>query len=201
MTTARNAIEVRPEDLERLIFWIRGERVILDSSIARLYRVEVRSLNQAVRRNRKRFPADFLVQLTPEETRSLRSQFVILDPPPGATGQSASRRKRGIHSKYSALAFTEQGVAMLSSVLRSDRAIQVNVEIMRAFVRLRRLVETRPDLASRIDELEKRHDAKFKIVFDALRALMEPPRTPQRRMIGFRTGRPARNDAVRVPRS
>jgi hypothetical protein len=201
MPTTRNSVEVSAEALERLIFWVRGERVILDSAIARLYRVDVKRLNQAVRRNRKRFPTDFLIELTSEETRSLRSQFVTLDPPPKAGSTSVTPRKRGSHSKYAALAFTEQGVAMLSSVLRSDRAIQVNVEIMRAFVRLRHVLGTRSDLAARIDELEKRHEGKFRIVFDALRVLMEPPRVPQRRLIGFRTGRPTRKELARAHRS
>jgi hypothetical protein len=123
--------------------------------------------------DRSRFPADFMFQLTSEEAARLRSQSVILD----AAG-------RGQHRKYPPLAFTEQGVAMLSSVLRSKRAVQVNIEIMRAFVRLRQMLEVNADLAQKIAALEKRYDAQFRVVFDAIRELMTPPAKPRRR-IGF----------------
>ena len=135
-------------------------------------------LNQAVTRNRKRFPEDFMFQLTQEETSALRSQIVTLKP------------GRGKHSKYLAYAFTEQGVAMLSSVLGSDRAIEVNIAIMRAFVRLREILASHKDLARKLETLEKHlgeHDKKFQIVFEAIRQLMAPPQQGEKkRHIGFR---------------
>jgi hypothetical protein len=156
--------------IERTILVLRGERVMLDVDIALLYGVETRALVQAVKRNRERFPSDFMFQLTPEEIENLRSQSVI--------SSWGGRR-------YRPYAFTEQGVAMLSSVLRSKRAVQVNIEIMRAFVRLRQVMSTQGDLIRRLDELEQRYDAHFKIVFDALRQLMSPPASARKR-IGFR---------------
>ncbi len=149
---------------------------MLDSDLAALYGVPTFRLNEQVRRNPRRFPPDFMLQLTWEETRSLRSQFAILD------------GGRGRHRKYRPHAFTEQGVAMLSSVLHSDRAVQVNVDIMRAFVRLRELLATHKNLARRLEELEKRHDAQFKIVFDLFRKLMAPRQRDGRRPIGFLAG-------------
>jgi hypothetical protein len=145
---------------------------MLDSDLAKLYGVPTRRLNEQVRRNIRRFPADFMFQLTNEEFETLRSQFAI------------SRRTHG-GRRYLPLAFTEQGVAMLSSVLRSERAIQVNIEIMRTFVRLRRMAMSHADLARRLDALESKYDAKFKEVFDAIRQLMEPPPQPPRPRIGF----------------
>lgn len=158
--------------IEGQILLFRGQRVILDLVLAGLYGVEVRALNQAVGRNIDRFPGDFMLQLTPAEVQSLRSHFVILK-----TG-------RGKHSKYAPYAFTEQGVAMLSSVLRSKRAVQVNIEIMRAFVRLRQILATNADLARKLEALERKYDAQFRVVFDAIRELMEPAPVPTR-PIGF----------------
>ena len=132
---------------------------------------------QAVKRNLKRFPDDFMFQLTADEALSLRSQFVIL------------KAGRGQHSKFLPYAFTEQGVAMLSSVLNSDRAIEVNIAIVRAFVRLREILSTHKDLARKFDALERKlaeHDDKFTVVFDAIRKMMEPPPEPKKRRIGFR---------------
>jgi len=151
---------------------------MLDADLARLYGVEVRTLNQAVRRNAARFPADFMFQLTWEETERSRSQIVILNKADG----------RGRNIKYLPYAFTEQGVAMLSSVLRSERAVQVNVEIMRAFVRLRGLIGHNRELARRLDDLESRYDQQFKVVFDAIRELMTPPAPAPKRRIGFVSG-------------
>ena len=162
------------EVLEPLIFLIRGHRVMLDSDLARLYEVGTKTLNQAVNRNRDRFPEDFMFQLNPAEAARLRSQFVTLK-----TG-------RGRHRKYLPYCFTEQGVAMLSSVLRSRRAVLVNIEIMRAFVRLRHLLASNAELARKLAALEKKYDAQFKAVFDAIRGLMTPPE-PKRRPIGFVT--------------
>jgi len=135
---------------------------MLDAVLAELYGVETRSLVQAVQRNRERFPADFMFQLTAEEHEGLRSQVVI------SKGRGGRR--------YPPYAFTEQGVAMLSSVLRSPRAVQVNIEIMRAFVRLREMLASHRDLARRLDELEQRYDAQFRAVFDAFVSSWRRPR-------------------------
>jgi hypothetical protein len=153
---------------------IRGHNVLLDADLALLYGVTVSALNQAVKRNAERFPRDFMFQLSAAEAAALRSQTVTLD------------GRRGAHRKYRPYAFTEQGVAMLSSVLRSRRAVLVNVEIMRAFVRLRRMFESHADLARKLDALERRYDAQFRVVFQAIRELMVPPAGPRRR-IGFRS--------------
>jgi len=146
---------------------------MLSTDLAELYGVEPRVLVQAVKRNIERFPEDFMFQLNEEEFSDLKSQFV--------TSSWGGIRRAAPY------AFTEQGVSMLSSVLRSKRAVQVNVEIMRAFVRLRRMLATHEDLARKLDALEKKYDAQFKAVFDAIRQLMTPPQ-PKRRQIGFRPG-------------
>jgi len=161
------------ERVESAILFIRGEKVMLDSDLAELYDVETRVLNQAVRRNLARFPADFMFQLTPEESDIVvrsRSQSVIL--------------KRGTNLKYQPYAFTEQGVAMLSSVLNSERAVAVNIGIMRAFVKLRQMLASNAELARKLAMLEQKYDAQFKVVFDAIRQLMSPPAKPKRE-IGF----------------
>lgn len=176
MPKPKIAASIAQETFEGLILTLRGQRVILDFGLAPLYRVEVRTLNQAVRRNRDRFPADFMFRLTADELDSLRSQSVILK-----TG-------RGGHTKYPPYAFTEQGVAMLSGVLQSKRAIQVNIEIMRAFVRLRQLLSANAELASKLEALEQRYDAQFKVVFDAIRELMAP-KAARSRPIGFVTSK------------
>jgi len=163
------------ERIEKAILLIRGKKVMLDADLASLYGVETRVLVQAVRRNLGRFPEDFMFQLCKEEVDFLRSQIVTL------------KRGRGQHSKYLPYVFTEQGVAMLSSVLRSPRAIQVNIEIMRAFVRLRQMLASHAELARKLDALEQKYDVQFKAVFDAIRQLMVPPE-PKRRPIGFRKG-------------
>lgn len=144
---------------------------MLSVHLAKLYDVETRALNQAVKRNSKRFPKDFMFQLNRAEIKALVSQHVIP------------------HEKYLGgslpYAFTEQGVAMLSSVLRSERALQVNIEIMRAFVKLRELLSTHKDLVHKLDELEKKYDVQFRVVFEAIRQLMQPPEIPKRE-IGFK---------------
>jgi len=161
---------------------IRGHKVMLAPDLATLYGVQTKALVQAVKRNRERFPLDFVFQLTEQEVKALRSQIVTLDaadnPPQG----------RGKYAKYMPYAFTEQGVAMLSSVLNSKQAVQVNVEIMRAFVRLRDLIGHNRDLAKRLDVLESRYDRQFKVVFDAIRELMTPPAPAPKRRIGFVQG-------------
>ena len=164
---------VPAERIESRILLLRGHKVMLSTDLAELYGVEPRVLVQAVKRNIERFPEDFMFQLNEEEFSDLKSQFV--------TSSWGGIRRAAPY------AFTEQGVAMLSSVLRSKRAVQVNVEIMRAFVRLRRMLATHEDLARKLDALEKRYDAQFKAVFDAIRQLMAPPE-PKRRQIGFRPG-------------
>ncbi|MBC8200009.1 MAG: ORF6N domain-containing protein [Desulfobacteraceae bacterium] len=156
--------------IENIILVIRGQKVILARELAELYGVTTGNLNKAVKRNIDCFPNDFMFQLTAEEYKSLRFHFGILE--------------KGRHSKYLPYAFTEQGVAMLSSVLKSKRAVQVNIEIMRAFVRLRRMLSVHKDLERKLTDLEQKYDKHFKVVFDAIRALMSPPAKP-RKKIGF----------------
>jgi len=163
---------VSTERVNTSIRLVRGQKVMLDADLAELYGVPVKALNQAVRRNAARFPDDFMFQLSPTEASRLRSQIVTLE------------SGRGRHRKYRPLAFTEQGVAMLSSVLRSARAVQVNIEIMRAFVRFRMLIESNALLAKRLAALERKSSKQFNLVFQAIRQLMAPPVAPPRR-IGF----------------
>ena len=144
---------------------------MLDSDLAELYGVETKVLTQAVKRNQKRFPSDFMFQMEYQEVVNLRSQFVTSKRPHGGR-------------RYTPFVFTEYGVAMLSSVLKSERAILVNIEIMRTFGHLRQLLSTHKDLARKLETLEKKYDHQFKVVFDAIRQLMTPPVTPKRR-IGF----------------
>jgi len=167
------AIKIPGERIENAILLIRGQKVIIDADLAILYDVPTKALNQAVKRNVKRFPADFMFQLTPQEKKEL---VTLCD-----------RFQRLKHSSVFPRAFTEQGVAMLSTVLNSDRAIEVNIEIMRAFVRLRQMLLTDKDLSRRLDELEKKYDAKFRVVFEAIRELMKPPKLPvaPKKEIGF----------------
>ncbi len=164
------------EQIEQKIYFLRGMRVMLDHDLAPLYGIEVKYLKRAVRRNLSRFPNDFMVELTKQEHDSLRCQFGTLE--------------RGRYAKYPPYAFTEQGVAMLSSVLNNERAIQVNIAIMRAFVKLREILLTHKDLARKIDTLEKRyqeHDERFKVVFAAIKKLLESPQEPKKKkpLIGF----------------
>ena len=160
--------------IERRILLIRGHKVMLDRDLALLYQVKPIALRQAVKRNSNRFPADFVLQLTKEEAEALVSQNVI-----------PSRRSLGGFLPY---AFTEQGVAMLSSVLRSDRAAMVNIAIMRAFVRLRRILATHKDIAEKLQAMERKYDKQFKVVFEVLQRLMTPPPDRSKRFIGFVSG-------------
>ncbi|MEW6616794.1 MAG: ORF6N domain-containing protein [Thermodesulfobacteriota bacterium] len=160
------------EVIEKKILLIRGEKVMLDSDLAGLYEVSVKVLNQTVKRNIGRFPKDFMFQLTKEKNESLRSQIVTL------------KKGRGEHRKYLPCVFTEQRVAMLSSVLNSERAVKVNIEIMRAFVKLRQLLSSNAELARKLETLEKKYDSQFKVVFDAIHQLMIPPEKHKRK-IGF----------------
>ena len=159
--------------IEQLIMLLRGHRVLLDLHLSPLYGVDVKVLNQAVSRNITRFPADFMFRLTREETANLKSQFV--------TSSSWGGRRKAPS------AFTEQGVAMLSSVLRSPRAVQVNIEIMRTFVRLRQMLGANEELARKLATLERRYDAQFRVVFDAIRELMTPAAAAPKAPIGFQS--------------
>ena len=159
--------------IERAIYSIRGHRVMLDADLAKLYSVTTSNLNKAVTRNANRFPSDFMFQITVAEADALRSQ-------PATSKGRGGRRKP-------ARVFTEQGVSMLSTVLNSSRAIAVNIEIMRAFVRLRHLLATNADLARRLDSLEAKYDKHFSVVFEAIRQLVTEPESPKPAPIGFKT--------------
>jgi hypothetical protein len=150
-----------PERIEQVILLVRGHKVMLDADLAALYGVETKALTRAMKRNIGRFPPDFMFQLTKDEFDDLRRQ----------SGTSSSWGGR----RYPPYAFTEQGVAMLSSVLQSQRAVQVNIQIMRTFVKLRRMLQSHEDLARKLAALEQRYDHQFKVVFDAIRELMTPP--------------------------
>jgi hypothetical protein len=202
------------ERIERRILLVRGQKVLLDFHLAELYEVETRSLNQAVKRNRNRFPEDFMFQLSEEESdrivrsrppnpsssNSSQSVMSCLQSETGDQEASASneagpvtgsRKHRGL--TYRPYAFTEQGVAMLSSVLRSPRAVLVSIAIMRTFVQLRQLLSSHSDLAKKLATLESRYDRQFKVVFDAIRELTMPATVSQKPEIGFHTGFPRRS--------
>jgi len=166
---------ISAEVIERRIYLIQGYRVMLDSDLAEMYGVATKVLLQAVKRNLKRFPSDFMFQLNYQDVAALRSQIVTL------------KKGRGQHRKYPPYAFTENGVAMLSSVLNSERAIGVNIQIMRTFTRLREMILTHKELAHKLAQLERKiekHDEEIKLIFDAIRELMRPPETKKRK-IGF----------------
>ncbi len=170
---------VPAEIIERRIYLLRNQKVMIDRDLAELYNVPTKVLNQAVKRNLDRFPTDFMFQLSDSETdvwlkhtRSYRSRSQIVT------------LKRGENIKYLPFAFTEHGILMLSSVLKSERAITVNISIMRTFVKLRKLLASQKELVRRLDELEKKYDKHFQVVFDAIRQLMLPPEKPKR-PIGF----------------
>jgi ORF6N domain-containing protein len=171
ITPKRSPVALPDDLIEQKIYLIRGHKVMLDMDLAQLYGVTTGNLNLAVHRNPKRFPQDFMFQLSGEETQSLLLQNAR------AKGRGGRRTRP--------YAFTEQGVSMLSSVLNSERAIEVNVAIMRAFVRLRALLATHADLARRLDELEQKYDEQFRVVFEAIRELMAPEPVPPSRQIGF----------------
>ena len=171
------------DQIQQTIRIHQGQKVMLDFDLATLYGVTTRQLNRAVRRNADRFPADFMYLLDVQAVAGLMYQIGTSKPGRGG------RRKP-------VMAFTQEGVAMLSSVLRSERAVRVNIEIMRAFVRLRSLLNAHADLARRMDELEKLYDAQFRTVFDAIRELMTPPEPP-RKEIGFHVKEPSAKYSVR----
>jgi hypothetical protein len=159
------------ETIQNAIYLLRGQNVILDRDLAAMYGVPTKALKQAVKRNALRFPPDFMFVLSREEFAAWRSQFV-----------TSNDDRMGL--RYAPMAFTEQGVAMLSSVLNSERAIQVNIAIMRTFTQMRQMIASHTEFARKLAELEKKYDAQFRIVFDAIRQLMTPPRKPRGR-IGF----------------
>lgn len=160
------------ERIANAIYFIRGEKVMLDRDLAALYGVETKALKQAVRRNVDRFPEDFMFVLTTTEFRNWRSQFV-----------TSNQDRMGL--RYPPMAFTEHGILMLSSVLNSKRAVQVNIEIMRAFVKLRKILSSHVELSRRLDRLEQKYDRHFKIVVNAIRSLMTPDASKKREQIGF----------------
>jgi hypothetical protein len=174
----------RPEELAQLVFLVRGEKVMFDADLAKLYGVSTKALNQAMNRNKARFPEDFAFRLSQAEFKDMRSQIVT------STGQASNLRSQIVTSSFHGgrrrppYAFTEQGVAMLSSVLRSPRAVEVNIAIMRTFVQLRRLMDSNRDLARKIEALEKKYDERFAVVFDAIKQLIAPP-VPAKKQIGF----------------
>lgn len=180
-----SAITPKPENLAKLVFLVRGEKVLLDAVLADLYGVATKVLNQAVKRNLDRFPVDFMFQLTSEEWERMRSQTVtstVGSAPMRSQTVTASRRNVGALP----YAFTEQGVAMLSSVLRSQRAVEVNIAIMRTFVQLRRLMDSNRDLARRIEAMETRYDEQFSQVFEAIKQLITEDKTRRaKHPIGF----------------
>jgi hypothetical protein len=163
-------VKIPAERIENAILLIRGEKLILDSDLAALYGVETRTLLQAVKRNRERFPSDFMIQLTRKESDSLRSQIVI------SKGRGGRR--------YLPYAFSEHGAIMAASVLNSKTAVETSVQVVRAFVRLRQMLASNKELAHKLIELERRYDTQFKVVFDAIRELMTTPE-PKRKQIGF----------------
>jgi hypothetical protein len=163
-------VKIPAERIENAILLIRGEKLILDSDLAALYGVETRALLQAVKRNRERFPSDFMIQLTLKESDSLRSQIVI------SKGRGGRR--------YLPYAFSEHGAIMAASVLNSKTAVETSVQVVRAFVRLRQMLASNKELAHKLIELERRYDTQFKVVFDAIRELMTTPE-PKRKQIGF----------------
>ena len=160
------------ERIATAIYFIRGEKVMLDRDLAALYGVETKMLKRAVRRNVDRFPEDFMFVLSPTELKDWRRQF-------GTSNQD----RKGL--RYAPMAFTEHGILMLSSVLNSKRAVQVNIEIMRAFVKLRRILASNVALSRRLDALEQKYDRHFKIVVDAIRSLMAPAQSKKQEQIGF----------------
>jgi hypothetical protein len=191
----KNLIVIPQEIIEQKIFLIRGKKVMLDRDLAELYGVETRTLNQAVMRNKDRFPADFMFQLNKEESDALRyqfgtldndrsrSQFVILNK---SLRSQIVTSKRGQNIKYLPYVFTEQGVAMLSSVLNSKIAIQVNIQIIRTFTRIRELIISNKELRIKLEELEKKTDKRFEAVFKVITKLIADPETKNKKKIGFR---------------
>ena len=175
----RTLVKLPAERVEKAILLIRGEKVILDADLARLYGVSTRRLKEQVRRNRERFPEDFMFELTADEQAVLKDQI-------GASNlrsQIATSRSHG-GRRYLSFAFTEHGALMAANVLSSEQAVQASVQVVRAFVRLRQMLASNAELAKKLEQLEKKYDRQFKVVFDAIRQLMIPPE-PKRKQIGF----------------
>ncbi len=188
MTTSKEVnseLGLPVEFITHRIYLIRGQKVMLDSDLAELYQVETFNLNKAVRRNLGRFPSDFMFQMTKEEYESLRFQIGILSSSSLRSQFVTLKAGQGKHRKYLPYVFTEQGIAMLSSVLRSDRAVQVNIAIMRAFVQLRKALVSHADLNEALSDIKKDYGGKFAVVFKALDKLFEKPE-PQKNKIGFK---------------
>jgi hypothetical protein len=191
MTKASSSVILDVQEIERHILVVRGQRVLLDSDLGQLYGVPTKALNQAVARNTERFPEDFAYQLTVQEFTDLKSQFVT-----SKTGRGGKQKLPWV--------FTEHGVAMLSSVLRSPRAVQVNIAIMRAFVRMRRLLATPGELVAQLNQLAESvqlHEEQIKTIADVLRRMMEPPPASPKRKIGFHTSIEAQHSSNGRPRS
>ncbi len=181
VSAASRPVHISSGNIQRRIYVIRGCRVMLDTDLAKLYRVLTKAFNQAVQRNRDRFPKDFMFQLTSEEAKGLRSQNVTL--------KNAEHKGRGRHPKYAPHVFTEHGIAMLSSVLRSKRAVLMNIQIVRAFIRMREQLADSKDLAVRVDKLEvaqRRHVEVINFLAEEIDEMKNPP-VPAKRRIGFRT--------------
>jgi ORF6N domain len=179
--TSAGLVRVPAGTIERRIHFMQSQRVMVDSDLAKLYHVTTKAFNQAVKRNQARFPKDFMFQLTPEEAKSLRSQPVTLEP---------DQKRRGRHAKYAPHVFTEHGIAMLSSILRSKRAVQMNIQIIRAFIRIREITAHHKDLADRVDKLEvaqERHVTVIKMLAEKIDQMKNPPVSAKRSRIGFRT--------------
>ena len=172
--TSNNPIQL---SVEKRIYLVHGKKVMLDRDLAVLYGVETKQLNRQVRRHIERFPEDFMFPLSRDEVNSLRRQSGTLE-----------KSGRGMHSKYTMFAFTEHGILMLSSVLNSSRAIEVNIQIMRTFTKLREMLATHKNLKEKIEKMEKKYDQQFKVVFDALRELLTPDEKPAKK-IGFHAAR------------
>ena len=177
-------LALKPENIVRPVFFVRGEKVMFDADLAKLYGANTKALNQAFRRNKQCFPTDFAFQLSTAEYNDLKSQIVT------SSGEGSNLRSQIVTStshggrRRPPYAFTEQGVAMLSSILRSSRAVEVNIAIMRTFVQLRRLMDTNRNLARKIEALEKKYDEQFTVVFEAIKQLIATPEEP-RKQIGF----------------
>ena len=182
----KNPSLIPQKHIENKILFIRGHKVMLDKDLAELYEVQTKVLNQAVKRNLDRFPEDFMFQMTKEEFENWKSQFVTSNQAEKTSLRSQNvTLKQGQHRKYLPYVFTEQGVSMLSSILNSNRAIQVNIQIMRTFTKLRELMTTHKELRQKIETMEQKYDYQFKIVFDAIKKLLDPPAEPKK-PIGFR---------------
>ncbi len=164
-----NLTPINHEEIISKIYYIRGQKVMLDKDLAELYSVETKALNQAVKRNLSRFPSDFMFQLSKDEDNSLRSQNVTL--------------KRGEHRKYLSYVFTEHGILMLSNTLKSERAINVSIQIIRIFVKLREILTSHKELRDKIERMEKQYDQQFQVIFEAIKHIMLPPEKPKK--IGF----------------